>query len=181
MGLSELSASDVAAVTGNNGGWGGDGAWWVIILLLAWGRNGFGGGGNCATNEDVRAAVDQQTLISKLDQQTYGLADSTYALNNTITQGFYNTISSQKDCCCSTQRMIEQGICDLKETSNANARAILDFMTNQKMETLRDENQTLKLAASQAAQNNYLISQLRPSPVPSYTVQNPYCCNSCGY
>ena len=43
---------------------------------------------DCATQADVRAAVDQQTLISKLDQQTYGLADSTYALNNTINQNF---------------------------------------------------------------------------------------------
>lgn len=29
----------------------------------------------------------------------------------------------------------------------------------------------------QAAQNSYLVSQLRPSPIPAYTVQNPYCCN----
>ena len=24
--------------------------------------------------------------------------------------------------------------------------------------------------------NNYLVNQLRPSPIPAYTVQNPYCC-----
>ena len=92
----------VASVDGNNNGmFGGDG-WWAIIifaLIFGWGGNGFGGfggfGGNrngfvepCATQADVRAAVDQQTLISKLDQQTYGLADSTYALNNTINQNF---------------------------------------------------------------------------------------------
>ena len=90
--------------TGNNGGFGGFGDDWIgliiILALLGWGGNGFGGfggfGGNrggcvepCATQADVRAAVDQQTLISKLDQQTYGLADSTYALNNTIMQGFH--------------------------------------------------------------------------------------------
>lgn len=80
-------------------GFGGD--WWGIIVLLAllgWGGNGgfgfggFGGnrcGGDCATQADVRAAVDQQTLISKLDQQTYGLADATFALNNTIVNGFH--------------------------------------------------------------------------------------------
>ena len=42
-----------------------------------------------ATQNDVRAAVDQQTLISKLDQQTYGLADSTYVLNSAIMNGFH--------------------------------------------------------------------------------------------
>ena len=81
---SGYSLSDIAAATGRNGsgnGWGDDGAWWIILLFLfagGWGNgNGgfFGGGsaGRCATQEDVRAAVDQQTLISKLDQQTYGL------------------------------------------------------------------------------------------------------------
>ena len=79
--------SDIAAVTGNRNGDGmfGDNGWWIILLFLfaGWGRGfggGFGGGGYeapCATQADVRAAVDQQTLISKLDQQTFGLADST--------------------------------------------------------------------------------------------------------
>ena len=33
----------------------------------------------------------------------------------------------------------------------------------------------------QAAQNNYLVNTLRPSPAPAYVVQNPYCCNGGGY
>ena len=45
------------------------------------------------------------------------------------------------------------------------------------MADLRDENQALKFAASQAAQNNYLVDQLRPCPIPAYNVPNPYCCN----
>jgi hypothetical protein len=136
--------SDIAAVTGRNGNGGdgmfGDNGWWIILLFLfaGWGRNGFGGGFGgdggysvpCATQADVRAAVDQQTLISKLDQQTYGLADSTYALTNAITNGFhgvdnaictlgynvqngFNTMSHQmSDCCCETQRLIERGFAD---------------------------------------------------------------------
>lgn len=87
--------SDIAAVTRgeNNGFFGGNNGWWIILLFLF----GFGGGGfgwgnrdmNYATQTDVRAAVDQQTLISKLDQLTYGLADSTYSLSNTMTNGFH--------------------------------------------------------------------------------------------
>jgi hypothetical protein len=99
----------VANIDGNNGNgmFGGDGLWGLIIILalLGWGGNGFGGIGGfgggrngyvepCATQADVRAAVDQQTLISKLDQQTYGLADSTYALNNAITNGFFGVQST---------------------------------------------------------------------------------------
>ena len=122
-----LSASDVAVLTGgtgrNNGGFG-DGDWgaWIILFLLfgLFGRGGFGGfggiggGEGCATQADVRAAVDQQTLISKLDQQTYGLADSTYALNNAITTGFhgvdngFGNLSAQlAKCCCDIERGID--------------------------------------------------------------------------
>lgn len=142
------SLSDIAAVTGannnsrGNGGFGDDWAW-IIILLLAWGNGGFGfgnnGGGNggggsryvgypCATQLDVRDAVDQQTLISKLDNQTYGLADSTYALNNAIVTGFhgvdnaictlgyqnqagFTALGSQlAQCCCDTQRAIADSV-----------------------------------------------------------------------
>lgn len=123
---------------GNGNGMWNDSAWWIVILLLfGWnGNRGFGGNGGygnsggcgyspCATQADVRAAVDQQTLISKLDNQTYGLADSTYALNNSITsgfhgmenavctlgyqnqQGFTNLSAQVADCCCKTQGAIK--------------------------------------------------------------------------
>ena len=220
--------SDIAAVTrnGNGDGMFGDSGWWIILLFLfaGWGRGfggGFGGGGYeapCATQADVRAAVDQQTLISKLDQQTYGLADSTYALNSSLMSGFhgvdtaictlgynmqngFNNISHQlSDCCCETGRAIERGFadtnynlatqaCDTRraiadstrdiiDSNNAGVRSILDFLTQDKIATLQAENQGLKLAASQAAQNAYLVNELRPCPVPAYTVPNPYCCNT---
>ena len=215
--------SDIAAVTGNRGGDGmfGDNGWWIILLFLfaGWGRGfgGFGGGGfepAPATQADVRAAVDQQTLISKLDQQTYGLADSTYALSNTITNGFhgvdtaictlgynmqggFNALGHQiSDCCCQTGRAIERGFaetnynlatqaCDTRRAIEDSTRSILDFLTNDKIATLAAENQSLKFAASQAAQNAYLVGELRPAPIPAYTVANPYCCNSyvnpCGF
>ena len=134
--------SDIAAVTrnGNGDGMFGDNGWWIILLFLfaGWGGRGFGGGfgsgsdyGVPATQADVRAAVDQQTLISKLDNQTYGLADSTYALNNSITSGFhgvdtaictlgynmqggFNTLAHQiSDCCCENGRAMERGFADL--------------------------------------------------------------------
>lgn len=213
---SEMTPADIAAVTGGNrnDGFGGDNGWWIIILLLALGRGGFaggfgggyggnGGGAPCATQADVRAAVDQQTLISKLDQQTYGLADVFNSLNNTINtnfrgvdnalctlgyqnqQGFNNVTYAIKDCCCETQRLIERGFCDTNNTihnttrdiidnANANSRAILDFLTNEKIESLRAENQDLRLAASQAKQNQYLVNELRPCPIPAYITCNPY-------
>lgn len=232
------SLCDIAAAAsgGRNGGDGmfnnGDG-WWIILLFLLWGRNGFGNGyGNeglpCATQADVRAAVDQQTLISKLDQQTYGLADSTYALNSSITNGFhgvdnaictlgyqtqqgFNNLGHQlADCCCETQRLIERGFCDVNynlatqacdtrraisdstrdiiDNQNCGIRSILDFLTQDKIATLTAENQSLKFAASQAAQNAFITANQEaqtaelirrldtPCPVPAYVVPNPNCC-----
>lgn len=204
----------------SGGGWGNfsEGIWAVIILAILFGRGGFGGGFGgfgggdcgCATQADVRAAVDQQTLISKLDQQTYGLADSTYALNNTIVNGFhgvdnaicslgynmqsgFNSIGHQiSDCCCTTQRAIDgvrydmaRESCDTRraiadvgrdiiDNQNANYRGLMDFMVQSKIDALQSENEALRLSASQAKQNQYLIDQLRPCPVPAYITCNPY-------
>ena len=229
----------------NDGMFGGDG-WWAIIifaLIFGWGGNGFGWGGNngrdgypCATQADVRAAVDQQTLISKLDQQTYGLASSTYDLNNTIMNGFHgvdnaictlgyqvqqgfngvergqNALQAQlASCCCETQREIERGFadvgyrmatdtCAIHTNASNNTRDIIDAMncgfrgiearlTAQEMAAkdaqIAAQNQKifgLELAASQCAQNNYIVSQLRPAPIPAYNVPNPwnYGNNDCG-
>ena len=78
---------------------------------------------------------------------------------------------------CDTRNTIQTATRDIIDNANSNSRAILDFLTQSKLQDLQSENQGLKLAASQAAQNSYLVSQLRPSPIPAYTVQSPYCCN----
>ena len=227
MSLNNDTTMLVTPAYANNGGmWGnGNNDWWILLLFLfGWGRNGWGGNGgscgaqsSCATTADVYGAVDQQTLISKLDQQTYGLADATYALNNAITGGFASAElsrangqaalmerlcsmqSSADKCCCETQRAIDgvnyniatqtaalqNTLCgttrDIIDNQNGNARAILDALTASKIEAknerIAEQQQqifALQLAASQAAQNQYLIGQLRPCPVPAYITCNPY-------
>lgn len=221
----------------NNGnGMFGNDAWWIIILLLfGWGRNGFGGygggyGAPCATQADVRSAVDQQTLISKIDQQTYGLADSFTALNNTLNNNFRgidnaictlgyqgaqhaNNLSAQladcccgikgeikdvayanamntnqldrriSDCCCETEKMNMQNRFDAQAYNCNTLQAIdkvgdriIDYLANEKTQALRDENFALRLAASQAQQNEALLNKLSPCPSPAYVVPNPNCC-----
>lgn len=76
---SELSAADIAAITGNRDGnnWGGDGAWWLIVLFLfafsgGWGRGGFGGYGNGGSgdsavpyiNNEVQRGFDQSAVMN---------------------------------------------------------------------------------------------------------------------
>jgi hypothetical protein len=223
---------------GFGGGWGGYGGMigeWIPLLFLAgifgWGNNGWGGNGGgypAATQADIRAAVDQQTLISKLDQQTYGLADTFTALNNTLnnnfrgidnaictlgyqnqqgfsgisreladccctiergidrntTQGVMNTNAIQQQiasCCCDVEKMNLQNRFDAQNNTNSTLMAIdklgdriLGYMNDKEQQNLRDEVQAYRLAASQAKQNEYLIGQLRPCPVPAYITCNPY-------
>lgn len=239
MGEDNFSLGYALGQDGNKSGGGVfDGDSWIVLILFAlifgWGRGGFGGfggggdggSGNCATPADVRAAVDQQTLISKLDQQTYGLADSTYALNNAITNGFhgvdnaicnlgyqtqsgFNSLGAQlascccdiergqdrianqiTSCCCDMGRQIERGFCETNANIAAQARGIIDYLTNEKIDSLRAENQALRFSASQDRQNAYLttamtaqtnalIDRIAPYPVPAFPVCAPY--NHGGY
>lgn len=240
-----LSASDVALLTGNtgnNGGFGsnGDNAWWIILFLIFGLGNrgfggGFGGGGGSGAADNYVLATDFATIERKLDSVTSGICDSTFALNNTMTNGFANVqqtlcqgfsgvnnsinqsafnterglwnLSSQfSDCCCQTQRAIDgvnynmamntnslqQTLCsttrDLIENQNANYRALHDEIVANRMEdknaqiaAQQNEINALRLAASQAKQNNYLVNELRPCPIPAYITCNPYqSYNPCG-
>ena len=130
-------------------------------------------------------------------------------------QGSINGISREiSDCCCQTQRAIDRvayenqaNTCalqntinsttrDIIENANANSRAILDFLTQDKISTLTAENQALKFQASQSAQNAYIGATVDAGvaeiirrtgsdcPVPAYVVSAPtpvnFPTNCCG-
>ena len=96
-----LSPADVAILSGNagngrnNNGWGNDYAWIIILFLIfGWGRNGFGGGfgGNSGgVTDGYVLASDFAQIDRKLDTISNGICDSTFALNNTMTNGFAAT------------------------------------------------------------------------------------------
>lgn len=143
-------------------------------------------------------------------QMANGFAQAELSRSNqqaALMQMLYTMSAQQADCCCKTQTAIQgvnynlatqacetrntvqTGIRDVIENQNANARAVLDALTAQRIEAkdekIAAQNQQifgLQLAASQAAQNSYLVQTLRPCPTPAYVVANPYCCNQqlCG-
>ena len=114
IGVSELSAADVAAVCGNGGNrnndgmFGNDWAWIIILLLFGWGgRGGYGGfgGGNgggynqpividtgrsggccspCATQADLAAGFNNSAVLSNLNDLALGQA----GIQQTLCQGF---------------------------------------------------------------------------------------------
>ncbi len=137
---------------------------------------------------------------------------------NGVERGFASLGYAVKDCCCETQRLIERGFadtnynlatqaCDTKnaiynssrdiiENANANSRAILDFLTKDKIDTLQSENLALRFAASQSAQNAFITANQEAQtaelirrlgadcPVPAYVVNAPtpvsFQTNCCG-
>lgn len=113
------------------------------------------------------------------------IKDTQYVVNNTGSEIKY----AIKDCCCENEKIAMQNRFDMAQYNCNTLQAIdklgdriISKMDADRTQALRDENAALRLAASQAAQNNYIINQLRPAPNPAYIVPNPYCnCNNgCG-
>lgn len=132
---------------------------------------------------------DQLAQMNGINQN---ISTTGYAIQNGMMQNT-NAIGAQitalgnqlQNCCCENKQQIADlkytiatEDCATRQAIADGTRAILDRMTADKVECLTAENNALRLSASQQAQNNYLVSQLRPSPVPAYTVANPYC--GCG-
>ena len=84
---------------------------------------------------------------------------------------------------CALQNTMNMNTRDIVDTVNANYRALHDEIVSNKLEMKNDriaeqqnEINALRLSASQAKQNAYLLSELKPCPSPSYIVPNPNCC-----
>lgn len=140
------------------GGYGYDGMggnWiWAFLLFALLGRGGFGGVGTDAglVTSAVEKSVFNAQQFGQLDNGIRaiqnGLCDSTFALNNSIKDGFYsnaaavqnvnsvlgNAICTQtyeltnqirnisdriSDCCCTTQRAIDGVNFNIERNSNA--------------------------------------------------------------
>ena len=140
----------------------------------------------CQGFSGVNDAITQSTIADM--QSEFGLQT---AINNAtvgITAQLTNMAADNAACCCELKTAIANNTRDIIDSNNAGVRSILDFLTQDKIATLTAENQSLKFAASQAAQNAFitanqeaqtaeLIRRLAdPCPVPAYVVPNPNCC-----
>lgn len=131
---------------------------------------------------------------------------------NGVERGQSAIQSQLASCCCETQREIERGFadvgyrmatdtCSINTNAANNTRDIIDAVNagfrgidarltaqelaakDAQITTQQQKIFGLELAASQAAQNNYLVGQLRPSPIPAFSVPAPWQFtygNSCG-
>lgn len=159
--------------------------------------NGFSGVQNalCQGFSGVNAAIAADTVAttSGIHDLSTQLAqcccDNKYALATGFADLNYNMATQA----CDTRRAIADSARDIIDNNNAGVRSILDFLTQDKIATLTSENQALKFAASQAAQNTFitanqeaqtaeLIRRLgKDCPIPAYVVPNPNCCYTVPY
>lgn len=122
----------------------------------------------CCSNREAIAGVN------------YNMAMNTNAVQHSVESGF-----------CQTNYNNANNTRDIIDNQNSNARAILDALNAQQLAAkdakIAEQNQQifgLQLAASQQAQNNYLVQTLKPAPVPSFPAGQLYgymggCCNPC--
>lgn len=183
---------------------------------------GNGNGGGATTREEIAYGFDMNGLENGIRGIQQGICDGFYAMNtgmltgfsnvaqdinnstNAITAGLTGLGTQMAQCCCDIRYENAKSFADLNynlatqacDTRHAIAdstRQIIDFLTQDKIATLTAENQSLKFAASQAAQNAFIAANqeaqtaelLRrldaPAPVPAYVVANPNCCYTpCG-
>lgn len=124
---------------------------------------------NAIQTQISNCCCDNREAIAGLN---YNLATDTCAITTAINQASQNQI----------------------QNCNNNYRALHDELVQSQLEAKNEkiaEQQALinqlNLAASQQAQNNYIVNQLRPYPIPAYYMANPWagtntcmsgCCNS---
>ena len=158
--------------------------------------NGFAGVNQNMNNgfqtAELSRANQQAALMQQLNAMQMQNANCCCETREAI-QGVHYNLATQA---CDTRNTIQHATRDIVDNQNCNARAILDALTaqrieakNEKISALEQQLFTAQLAASQQAQNNYLVNQLKPCPSPAYVVPNPNCCygnptitfgNSCG-
>lgn len=154
------SLSDMAAATGN--GFGGDGLWIFALLLLLFGSNGggffgrnnigdYGQFATSASQQDILFSSKFADLDNKIDRVGNGIADATFALNNSVKDGNAavnsNIVSEGRtlqmqlaECCCNNVQMSA----DVKAAIHAEGEATRAMIQQNKIETLQAQVNELK-------------------------------------
>lgn len=140
---------------------------------------------NAICNIGYQALQNTNAIQGEIKDVAYANAMNTNQLDRRIS-----------DCCCDIEKMNLQSRFDAQAYNCNTLQAIdkvgdriIDYLANEKTQALRDENFALRLQASQAKQNEFLISRLGDKcPEPAYIVQPPQqvtfptnCCGTVNY
>lgn len=170
-------------------------------------NNSITGGFHGVDNAICTLGYQNQQAISGLSAQLAQCCCDTRGAINDVGTGVeragWNLSRQIADCCCDMEKMNMQSRYDA-QTYNCNTLQaidklgdrIIDYMASERMQTLRDENQALRLAASQSNQNAVLMAAMDANtatilrrtgaecPTAAYLVQPPtpvnFPVNGCG-
>lgn len=165
---------------------------------------GGGFGNNAAMQGALtRADMCQEFNFNDLQRSILGvqngLCDGFYAMNNGMLQGFngiqrdlctgFNGVNANitqlgyqmQNCCCETNRNIDavryenaRNTCDIMQNNDRNTQRIIDTMTQNTIQELRDNLQAAQLQLGNMSQTQTLINELRPCAKPAYLTCSPY-------
>lgn len=177
--------------------------WIWAFSAFGGGFGGFGGNNSATQGALTRAELYDGFTMNNVERQIQGvqngLCDGFYAQNSNMLQGFngvdhalcngFNDVNANitqarfdsQQCCCETNRNIDairyenaRNTCDIMQNADKNTQRIIDTMTANEIQSLRDQLQTANFQLSQQAQSANLISTLRPFPQPAYITCSPY-------
>lgn len=204
--MSDGFAEGFAVGQGNNNSWGNGGELlWIIVLFAllggGWGNNGWNNGGSqmgydlgkVATTNDVASGFTTSAIMGNQREISLTLSN----MQNYINQGFsglnvqiltgVNDLSRQiADCCCQTQRAIdnvnfnmERNTCAITNTIKDEFCGLYKYFDSKEIaklrdinNQLRDENRWLRENDARNQQTGYLASLINKNS----------CCNDncCG-
>jgi hypothetical protein len=210
MAMENYSLSDIAAASGNDGGLGGCNSWVLIILFaLIFGNGGFGFGNGNANAAVTESAMCNMNNFQQLENAVGRLSDAQAQQNMMISNGMCNlgyqnleqfgslqrdlctgfangvaatnNASAQaRECCCETNRNIDQ----LRYDSAMNTAAI-NANISEKFAAL-EKNQLQQTIDAQQNQINqlYINSQLcgvvrYPNGMTYNAGNSPFCGGGC--
>lgn len=182
------SLSDIAAATGE--GFGGGSNSWVLIILFALifgggglfggNRGDFGAYATAGSQLEILLGQQFQNIDNKIDRIGNGIADATFALNNSVTTEGRANQMQLADCCCTTNRNIDSVRFDMANYSaaiqandNANTQKILDALCQNKIDSLQGQVNQLQLQAALCGVVRY------PNQTTYCSGANPFGCG-CG-
>lgn len=170
---------------------GGYGGWfWIIIVFLLFGMNGWGNGNvqnDTLMNQEFikRDIFNTNQNVSATGCQTQrDVLESRY----TNQLGLQQLQSNLQECCCTTQRAIDnvnaqnyKNTCEITTAIHAEGEATRALINANTMQDLRDrladrdrDLLTANFQLSQQAQSANIISTLQPTPKPAYITCSPY-------
>ena len=174
-------------VFGGGGGCGGDACATAADIQRGFDNQGVTNKLNGLENAFASLGYDQLAQMNGLGNT---VMQTGFGLQQTIGDGFNGLGRQLADCCCENRAAIAQvrydmatQACELGHRIDGVGDRIHEELTairmeqkNERIAELTMQLNAANLAASQVAQNQYLIGQLKPCPTPAYVVPNPNCC-----